>query len=69
MRGDQRVNYMECFTRGRGVCFTVSTLIWMAVLCTAIPGSVPELTGRKTVCKQNNLPPSWRCSVITGCRR
>ncbi|CAI9544088.1 unnamed protein product, partial [Staurois parvus] len=36
----------------------------MAVLCTAIPSSVPELTG-KMVCKQNNLPLRRRCSVIT----
>ncbi|CAI9566651.1 unnamed protein product [Staurois parvus] len=39
----------------------------MAVLCTAILSSVLELTGRKTVCKQNNLPPCWRSLVITGC--
>ncbi|CAI9546604.1 unnamed protein product [Staurois parvus] len=36
----------------------------MAVLCTAIHSSVPELTGRKIVCKQN-LPLRWRCSVLT----
>ncbi|CAI9570987.1 unnamed protein product [Staurois parvus] len=44
----------ECSTRGKGgVCFTVSPLIRMAVLCTDIPSSVLELTatGRKTVCK------------------
>ncbi|CAI9594256.1 unnamed protein product [Staurois parvus] len=41
----------------------------MAVLCTAIPASVIKLTGRKIVCKQNNLPPRRRCSVNTGCRR
>ncbi|CAI9540096.1 unnamed protein product, partial [Staurois parvus] len=53
---------------GRGGCFfTVSTLIGMPVLSTAILSSVLELTGRKIVCKQNNLPPRRRCSVITGC--
>ncbi|CAI9534985.1 unnamed protein product [Staurois parvus] len=40
----------------------------MAVLCTAIPSSVLELTGRKTVLFTNNLPPSQRLSVITGRR-
>ncbi|CAI9583324.1 unnamed protein product [Staurois parvus] len=49
--------------------FTVSTLIGMAVLCKAIPSSVLELTGRKIVCKQNNLPPHLRCLVITRRRR
>ncbi|CAI9590874.1 unnamed protein product, partial [Staurois parvus] len=38
------------------VCFTVSTLLWMAVPCTAIQSSVPELTGRRTVRKQNSSP-------------
>ncbi|CAI9588399.1 unnamed protein product [Staurois parvus] len=37
----------------------------MAVLCTAILSSVLKLTGRKFVCKQNNLPSRFRCSVIT----
>ncbi|CAI9590833.1 unnamed protein product, partial [Staurois parvus] len=50
------------------VCFTVSILLWMAVLCKAIQSSVPELTGRKTVIKQNS-PPRWRCLVITRHRR
>ncbi|CAI9615723.1 unnamed protein product, partial [Staurois parvus] len=36
------------------LCFTVSTLLWMAV---------PELTGRRTVSKQNHPPPHRRCSV------
>ncbi|CAI9596838.1 unnamed protein product, partial [Staurois parvus] len=41
MRGDQRVNCVL------GVFyFTVSTLLWMVVLCTAIQSSVQELTGR-----------------------
>ncbi|CAI9602192.1 unnamed protein product [Staurois parvus] len=40
----------------------------MAVLCTAIPSSVLKLTGRKIVCKQNNLPPHLRCSVIASHR-
>ncbi|CAI9580568.1 unnamed protein product, partial [Staurois parvus] len=28
------------------VCFTVITLLWIAVLCTAIQRSLHELTGR-----------------------
>ncbi|CAI9575175.1 unnamed protein product, partial [Staurois parvus] len=40
-------------------------MFWMAVLCTAIQSSVPELTGRRTVSKQSSPPPRWRCSAIT----
>ncbi|CAI9552417.1 unnamed protein product, partial [Staurois parvus] len=54
-----------CFTRWAvSVCFTVSTLLWMAVLCTAIQSSVPELTGR-TVSKQNSSPHRRISSEIT----
>ncbi|CAI9623355.1 unnamed protein product, partial [Staurois parvus] len=59
MRRDQRVNCGAV-----SVCFTVSTLLWIVVLSTAIQSSVPDLTGRRTVSKQNSLPPHWRCSVI-----
>ncbi|CAI9571488.1 unnamed protein product, partial [Staurois parvus] len=31
------------------VCFIVSTLLCMAVVCTAMRSSVHELTGRRTV--------------------
>ncbi|CAI9555109.1 unnamed protein product, partial [Staurois parvus] len=41
----------------------------MAVLCTAIHYSVPELTGRRTVSKQNSPPPLRRCLVISRCQR
>ncbi|CAI9579054.1 unnamed protein product [Staurois parvus] len=48
MRGDQRVNcVLGVFYYGAVcLCFTVSTLLCMAVLCTAIQSSVHELTGR-----------------------
>ncbi|CAI9567376.1 unnamed protein product, partial [Staurois parvus] len=49
-------------------CFTVSTLLWMAVLCKAIQSSVPKPTGRRTVSKQSSPPPHRRSSVITGHR-
>ncbi|CAI9569789.1 unnamed protein product, partial [Staurois parvus] len=59
MRGDQRVKCgMVCWG------FTVSTLLWMAVLCTTIQSSVPEPTGRMTVSKQSSPPPHQRSSVI-----
>ncbi|CAI9574525.1 unnamed protein product, partial [Staurois parvus] len=38
------------------MCFTISTLRWMAVLCTGIQSTVPELTGRRTVSKQFSAP-------------
>ncbi|CAI9617537.1 unnamed protein product, partial [Staurois parvus] len=50
MRGDQRVNCVlfDMFYWGEvSVWFTVITLLWMDVLCTAIQSSVPELTGRE----------------------
>ncbi|CAI9548491.1 unnamed protein product, partial [Staurois parvus] len=50
-------------------CFIASTLLWMAVLCTAIQSSVPELTGRRTVSKQSSPLPCQRCLVITGRQR
>ncbi|CAI9613052.1 unnamed protein product, partial [Staurois parvus] len=31
------------------MCFTVSTVLWTAVLRTAVQSSVHELTGRRTV--------------------
>ncbi|CAI9591175.1 unnamed protein product, partial [Staurois parvus] len=37
------------------VCFTASTLLCMAVLCTAMQSSVQELT--------NSSPPCQRCSA------
>ncbi|CAI9614472.1 unnamed protein product, partial [Staurois parvus] len=59
MRGNQRVNcVLGVFYYGAvSVCFTVITLLWIAVLCTAIQSSVPELTGSRTVSKQNSSPP------------
>ncbi|CAI9585456.1 unnamed protein product, partial [Staurois parvus] len=55
MRGDQRVNSMlgVFYQEAVSVCFTVSTLLWMVVLFTAIQSSVPELTGRRIASKQN----------------
>ncbi|CAI9593628.1 unnamed protein product, partial [Staurois parvus] len=57
MRGDQRVNCGAV-----SVCFTVITLLWMAVLCTAIQSSVPKLR-RRTVSKQNSSAPRRRSLV------
>ncbi|CAI9560679.1 unnamed protein product, partial [Staurois parvus] len=44
------------------VGFTVITLLWMAVLCTAIQSNVPELTGRRTA--SSSSPHLRRCTVI-----
>ncbi|CAI9609717.1 unnamed protein product, partial [Staurois parvus] len=52
-----------CFTC---LCFTVITLLWMAVLCTAIQTSVHKRTGRRTVLFTNRSPPHRKCSAITG---
>ncbi|CAI9578860.1 unnamed protein product, partial [Staurois parvus] len=51
MWGNQMVNYvLSVFYYGAvSVCFTVSTLLSMAMLCTAIQSSVRKLTGRRTV--------------------
>ncbi|CAI9583038.1 unnamed protein product, partial [Staurois parvus] len=51
MWGDQRVNSVLCAVSllGLCVCFTVSTLLCMALLCRYIQSSVQELTGERSV--------------------
>ncbi|CAI9607686.1 unnamed protein product, partial [Staurois parvus] len=64
MRGDQRVNCVLCAVLLCAVSlyFTVSTLLFMAVLCTAIQSSVHELTRRRTVLF-TNMTPSRKCKI------
>ncbi|CAI9556891.1 unnamed protein product, partial [Staurois parvus] len=54
--GNQRVNSVLCAIvhYGMCLCFTVSTLLCMVVLCTAMQSSVQELTGRRTVLFTNS---------------
>ncbi|CAI9531913.1 unnamed protein product, partial [Staurois parvus] len=59
MKGNQRVN-----CGAMSVYFNVIILLWMAVLCTDIQTSVPKLTGRRTVSKQNSSLPRRRSSEI-----
>ncbi|CAI9606662.1 unnamed protein product, partial [Staurois parvus] len=47
--GNQRVNCVLFYLRGLCLCFTVSTLLCMALLCRAIQSSVQELTGERSV--------------------
>ncbi|CAI9554992.1 unnamed protein product, partial [Staurois parvus] len=66
MRGDQRANcVLGVFYLGAvSVCFTVSTLLWMAVLCTAIQSIVPKLTGRRTVMPViDSHGRDWKCKI------
>ncbi|CAI9569345.1 unnamed protein product, partial [Staurois parvus] len=51
MRGDQKVNcVLGVFYYGAvSVCFTVITLLWLAVLCKAIQSSMSMLTGERPV--------------------
>ncbi|CAI9578811.1 unnamed protein product, partial [Staurois parvus] len=56
MWGNQRVNCVLFYCE-LCVCFTVSTLLCMAVLCKAIQSSVQELTGERSVlCTYSSLP-------------
>ncbi|CAI9541976.1 unnamed protein product, partial [Staurois parvus] len=48
---DQRVNCVLCaiLLCVLCYCFTVSTLLCMAVMCTTMQSNVQEVTGRRTV--------------------
>ncbi|CAI9600289.1 unnamed protein product, partial [Staurois parvus] len=51
------------------LCFTASTLLCMAVLCTAMQSSVRELTGRRTALFLNSSSSRRSSLAITGHQR